>query len=130
MTDDRDGDDTDEGFSLSLPPIRLPPFFPEDVRVLWPGAGERLRGRVSRRLAVAALVAFDLADAFLAATTDSAVVAGVRVVSGALVAATTFGTLGVAYAWEAGAVLLGVGDLTVLPTLTVSLVAGALRDVL
>jgi hypothetical protein len=126
-----DGDDaSDSSFSFTLPPIRLPPFFPEDFRLLWPAAGEKLHGRVSRRVVLGALVAFDLLDAFLATTTDSAVVAGARVVGGALVAATTFGTVGVAYVWEAGAVLVGGGEVTVLPTLTVLLIARALRDVL
>jgi hypothetical protein len=38
--------------------------------------------------------------------------------------------VGVAYVWEAGAVLVGGGEVTVLPTLTVLLIARALRDVL
>lgn len=122
------GEDGDGGFSLRLPPIRLPPLFPEDFRVLWPSPGEKLHGRVTHRVVAVALVAFDLVDAALAVTVDSAVLAGVRVVGGALLAATTFGTAGVLYVWEAAAVLAGVGELTAVPTLTALLVAGLVRE--
>ncbi|WP_336036267.1 hypothetical protein [Halobacterium yunchengense] len=128
-----DGDDTvddgDGGFSLSLPPIRLPPLFPEDFRVLWP-VGGRPRGRVSRRGVAAALLAFDAVDAALALTVDAAAVTAVRVVAGSLVAAAAFGALGVAYVWEAAAALAGAGELGAAPTLTLLLVARTLRDVL
>jgi hypothetical protein len=124
------GDEGEAGFSLRLPPIRLPPLFPEDFRILWPSPGEKLHGRVTHRVVAAALVVFDLVDAALALTADSTVLAAVRVVGGALLAATTFGTLGVVYVWEAAAVLAGVGEFTVVPTLTVLLLAGLVREVL
>ena len=115
--------------SFSLPPIRLPPLFPEDFRLLWPAPGEGPRRRVSKRAVLAALVCFDLADAALALAIDGGAVTGVRVVGGALVAATTFGTLGVAYVWEAVAALAGFGDITAVPTLTALFFARLLREV-
>jgi len=118
------------GLSLSLPPLRLPPLFPERFRVLWPAPGEAPRRPVSARTVVAALLLFDVVDAVLALTTDSAAVAAVRVVGGALVAATAFGSLGAVYVWEAAAAVTGLGGLTVVPTLTVLVVIRSLREVL
>jgi len=119
--------DDDEGVSLSLPPIRLPPLFPDEFRVLWPGGGDGPRRRVSARLAAAVLVAFDLLDAVLALTVDAAAVTATRTVGGTLVAAATFGLLGVPYVLEPAAALLGFGWLTAFPTLTALLVVGLLR---
>jgi hypothetical protein len=130
MADDEEDDEADDSFSFSVPPIRLPPLFPADFRILWPSPGEKLRGRVTRRGVAAALVVFDLVDAVLALSADSTVLAAVRVVGGALLAATTFGAAGVVYVWEAAAVLASVGELTVVPTLTLLLLAGLVRDVL
>lgn len=127
MADDRrDGSDTDDDaadtsgdFSFSLPPIRLPPLFPEHFRVLWPGGGGGPSTRPSRVTAIAGLVAFDLADAALAVwATDAAVVTGARVLAGSLVAGAVFGLPGALYALEAAAMLGGAGLLTVFPTLT------------
>jgi hypothetical protein len=130
MADDRDEDDADRdrdedagGFSLSLPPITLPPLFPEDFRVLWPVSGDRPRTPVSARAVLAALAFFDVADAVLALADAGGALAAVRVASGAVVAGVAFGTLGVAYVWEAAAVLAGHGELTAVPTLTVLFVA-------
>lgn len=123
-----DGDrDSDGGLSLKLPPIRLPSLFPENFRILWPAPGEGPRRRVSKRAVLAAVLLFDIVDAVLALTVDSSAVVGVRVVGGALVAATTFGTLGVGYVWEAVAALAGFGELTVAPTLTALFVVHLLR---
>lgn len=125
MADDRrdgsetDDDDASRDFSFSLPPIRLPPLFPERFRVLWPGGGGRPSARPSRVTAIAGLVAFDLADAALAVwATDAPAVAGARVLAGSLVAGAAFGLPGALYALEAAAVLGGVGLLTAFPTLT------------
>ncbi|MDH5019291.1 hypothetical protein [Halobacterium rubrum] len=113
------GDDASGDFSFSLPPIRLPPLFPERFRVLWPGGGSGPSTRPSRPAAIAGLVAFDLADAALAVwATDAAVVAGARVLAGSLVAGVAFGLPGALYALEAAAVLGGAGLLTVFPTLS------------
>jgi hypothetical protein len=125
---DRDQSDADAGFSFSLPPIRLPPLFPEDFRVLWP-AGDTPPHRVSKRTAAAALVAFDLVDAALALTVDSVAVTAARTVGGSLIAAGTFGLLGVPYVLEAVAALAGYGWLTVAPTLTLLLLVRAVREV-
>ncbi|MFC3477394.1 hypothetical protein [Halobacterium litoreum] len=119
-------DDDDSGFSLSLPPIRLPALFPEDFRVLWPGGGPP-RQRASPRLVAAVLVCFDLVDALLALTVDAPAVTAVRTVGGALVAGVTFGLLGVAYVAEPIAALLGFGALTAFPSLTVLLLARVVR---
>lgn len=117
----------DDGSSLSLPPIRLPPLFPDEFRVLWPGGGDGPRRRVSLRLVAAALVAFDVLDAVLALTVDATLVTGARTVGGSLVAAGTFGLLGVPYVLEVVAALLGFGWLTAFPTLTALLVVRLLR---
>lgn len=122
-----DTDDPDGGFSVSLPPVRLPPLFPDRFRVLWPGGGDGPATRASRRTTAAALVAFDVVDAALALSVDAPAVAAARALVGALVAAGTFGLPGVLYAAEGAAVLAGVGELTVAPTLTVLLVVGLLR---
>lgn len=124
-SDDHDGDH--RGFSFSLPPIRLPPMFPERFRVLWPGGGDGPTTRASRLTAAVALVAFDIVDAVLALGVDAPAVAAARVVAGALVAASAFGLPGLLYAGEGVALLAGVGDLTVVPTLTVLLVVRLVR---
>jgi hypothetical protein len=129
--DDTEPNDGNPGFSLELPPLNLPPLFPEDFRLRWPGGGDRPRGRVSRRIVVLAVLAFDLFDAILAlsadAAVDAAVVTAVRTVGGAVLAATLFGPLGLPYLWEPFAALVGCGQLTVLPTLSVLLLAHFLR---
>jgi len=126
----RDADRTDSddrGFSFSLPPIRLPPMFPDRFRVLWPGGGEGPSARPSRLTAAAALVAFDIVDAVLALAVDVPAVAAARVVAGALVAAGAFGLPGLLYAAEGAAVLGGLAELTVFPTLTLLLVVRLVR---
>lgn len=126
--DDRsERDDDSGGLSLKLPPVRLPAFFPEDFRVLWPGGGDDPRSRVSPRTVAFACVAFDVADAILALTVDAPLVAGVRTVGGALTAAGAFGLLGLPYLWEPVAALLGFGSLTAFPSLTALLVVRSLR---
>jgi hypothetical protein len=131
-SDDRSGDtdradSDDRGFSFSLPPLRLPPMFPDRFRVLWPGGGDGPSTRASRLTAAAALVAFDLVDAALALAVDAPVVAAARVVAGALVAAGAFGLPGLLYAAEGAAVLGGFPALTVFPTLTLLLLARLVR---
>ncbi|SEW23108.1 hypothetical protein [Halobacterium jilantaiense] len=123
-------DSDDRRFSFSLPPIRLPPMFPDRFRVLWPGGGNGPSTRASRLTAAAALVAFDLVDAALALTVDTQAVAAARVLAGALVAAGAFGLPGLLYATEGAAVLGGVAELTVAPTLTLLLVVRLVREVL
>ncbi|WP_232686403.1 hypothetical protein [Halobacterium zhouii] len=124
----RDGTDDSSGLSLQLPPIRLPSFFPEDFRVLWPGGGDDPHRRaVSARTVALACVAFDAADALLALTVDAPLVTGVRTVGGALAAAGTFGLLGLPYLCEPVAALLGLGTLTVFPSLSALLVVRGLR---
>ncbi|MCD2198718.1 hypothetical protein LPA44_02230 [Halobacterium sp. KA-4] len=122
-----DSERDDGGLSLKLPPIRLPSLFPENFHILWPAPGEGPRRHVSKRAVLVAVLLFDVVDAVLALAVDSGAVVGVRVVGGALVAATTFGTLGVAYVWEAVAALAGFGELTVAPTLTALFVVRSLR---
>jgi hypothetical protein len=130
--DDHDSSDRDQSrsaLSFSLPPIRLPPLFPDDFRVLWPVGGTPTT-RVSRRTAAAALVAFDVLDAVLVLTVDAAAVTAARTVGGTLAAAGAFGPLGAVYALEAAAALAGYGWLTVAPTLTLLLLVRGLREVL
>jgi len=127
-SDDRRSDGRDgSGFSFSLPPIRLPPMFPERFRVLWPGGGGGPSTRASRLTATAALVAFDVFDAVLALIVDAPAVAGARVVAGALVSAGAFGLPGLLYAAEGAMLLGGVPEWTVFPTLTLLLVVRLVR---
>jgi hypothetical protein len=121
------GGNGDRRFSFSLPPIRLPPMFPDRFRVLWPVGGGGPTTRASRLTAAAALVTFDLADAALALAVDAPAVAAARVVGGSLVAAGAFGLPGLLYAAEGAAVLAGVPEFTVAPTLTLLLVVRLLR---
>ena len=131
MADDRrdDADDASGDFSLSLPPIRLPPLFPDRFRVLWPGGGGGPAALPSPLTATAGLAAFDLADAALAVWVHSPpAVDGARVLAGSLVAGAAFGLPGALYVLEAAALLAGVGALTAFPTLTaLLLLAGVVR---
>ena len=125
-SDDAEESGDSGGLSLKLPPIRLPDFFPEDFRVLWPAGGDP-SPRASPRTVLAACALFDVVDAVLALTVDAPLVTGVRTVGGSLAAAGAFGLLGVPYLWEPVAALLGYGSLTVFPSLTALLFVRSLR---
>lgn len=114
---DEDGDENESGPGLgfSLPPIRLPPFFPADFRLRFPVAG-RLRAATSPRRALLAALAFDAADAALALTTGPPI-AYLRTVAGTLVAGALVGPGGAAAAWEVAAVAFGAPAATLFPTL-------------
>jgi hypothetical protein len=112
---DRDGGDrSSSGLGFSLPPIRLPPFFPADFRLRFPLVG-RLRAATTPRRALLAALLFDAADAALALTTGPPV-AYVRTVAGTLVAGVLAGPGGAVAAWEVAAVLLGAPAATLFPT--------------
>ncbi|MFB6106886.1 MAG: hypothetical protein ABEJ70_07930 [Halobacteriaceae archaeon] len=127
MTDgagrDADGEDRDGGrLGFSLPPLRLPPLFPERLRVVLPAPKPRVVASGWSALAVA--VGFDVADAALALA-GPPWTAWLRPLVGAAVGTTFLGPLAVVHCWE----LLAVADppLGAVPTLTVLVFLRALR---
>lgn len=119
------GDDASNRLSLRLPPFRLPAFFPPDFRLRVPIPGRLPSRRVSARTVLLACLTFDLVDALLAVVVGTPIVGVVRSVGGLLLAATVAELLGLVYGWELLAVLLGVPEVTVLPTLTILLLVHA-----
>lgn len=120
--------DDDSGLGFRLPPIRLPPFFPKDFEIAFPIPGKPRSAEVSTGVVFAACVFFDVADAVLALVAGDAIGA-VRTVSGTFLASMVAGPLGVLYAWEFAAVLLGANWATAVPSLTLLLVLHSLRGV-
>lgn len=117
---DRDPDDDSRGFRIVLPPIRLPPLFPHDLRIASP-VHERVRGS---RNALLAAIALDLLDAIAVVTVGGGLV---RVALGTLLAAVLLGPLGLAYAWEAVAVA-ALPRIAVVPTATLLYLVDARRS--
>lgn len=107
--------------SFSLPPFRLPQFFPPEFELSFPIPGSRPGRRVSARTVLVACIAFDTVDAAMALLVGSQLVGGVRAFGGLVLAATVTDVVGLAYSWELLAVLFGYPELTVFPTLTVLL---------
>lgn len=109
--------DDDRGIRFRLPPIRLPPLFPEELQIRLPAPGFRGGRRVSTGWVLIVCLGFDLFDLGLAL-----MVAGpvdlVRTLGGTLIAVIVAETVGTLYLWEVIAVLGGVSHLTVAPTLT------------
>lgn len=131
--DDRDGSDDGErerdgggGLGFSLPPVRLPPLFPEDLRVVFLLPGRPGGVAVSRRGLLAAAAVFDLVDAALALSVGTPVVAWGRTVAGALLASLFVGGYGALAVWEVAAVAAGYPALTVAPTLSALVLAVSL----
>ncbi len=113
-------DDGDRRFSMSLPPIRLPPLFPDRLRITLPVPGFRGGRELSSGWALIVVLGFDVLDAVLA-TAGAGPVHIVRTVGGTGIAVTAGSWLGLPYLWELGAVLLGWGWLTAFPSLSVVL---------
>ena len=114
--------------SFSIPPITLPPMrLPERFFVLLPPKmrrRERESGLLSRVLL--ALVV-DLVDLSLALAGAAFLTDLVRTGTGTVLALVFAGLLGVVYAWEVLAVLVGLPWLTAVPTATPLVLARALR---
>lgn len=120
-TEPRSSRDGFSGFSFSLPPIRLPPLFPDSIEIHLPVPGFRYAARLSSGWVLLVALGFDVADALLAAATAGPV-ALLRTLGGALIAVTLARGFGLLYLWEVASVLLGYGSATVVPTLGVIVV--------
>ena len=120
--------DDGEGFSFSLPPIKLPEMrLPERIRLVFPvpdppeKASQPTRVRVSWVL-VAVLVA-DVLDALAVALVGPATLPWARAAVGTLASILLVGLPGLLYAWELVAISAGFGWLSVAPTLTLLVLA-------
>ena len=119
-TRERRGDEDEEGgwrLGFSLPPIRLPPLFPDSLRVVLPAPGVGPI-RVSGRAVLFGALVFDLVDAALALWGADGVLVWVRGVAGVVLGVVVAGPVGLVAAWEPLAAAAGYGVLAVVPTLT------------
>lgn len=117
--------DESGGLSFRLPPFRLPEFFPPDYQIRLPVPGLRPTHRIDARTLLVACLVFDVVDAALALTVGAPLVGVVRSTGGLILAGVFADVLGLLYGWELLAVLLGVPELTVVPTLTILLLVHA-----
>jgi hypothetical protein len=124
-------EDGERRLSFSLPPIRLPPLFPDRFTVRLPVPGFRHGRELSSGWTLLVVFGFDVADALLALTVGSAggfpAVGLVRALGGTAIGATVASWLGLLYAWEVAAVLVGAESLTVVPTLSILLLVSLYR---
>lgn len=117
-------DDGDRRLSFSLPPISLPPLFPDRFTIRLPVPGFRSGRELSTGWTLLVVLGFDLFDAVLALTAAAPLggpVGLVRTAGGTLLAVTLASGVGLVYAWELVAVLGGIGAVTAVPTLSVCL---------
>lgn len=128
-TDDDERETADRGFRFTLPPITLPPMFPEDFRFVIPAVRRRTDG-VATRTVLGLAVVLDTLDAALAlgAASGDPALHWVRVGVGTLLAVVLVGTRGLAYGWEVLAVAGGLAAPTALPTLTALVLLGLRRQ--
>lgn len=103
-------------FTFRLPPIRLPPLFPDVIHLGLPVPGFRGGRRVSSAWVLVVCLGFDLFDAGLALTASGPVDV-VRTVGGTAIAVVVADWVGLLYLWEVVAVLFGFATVTVVPTL-------------
>lgn len=120
------GDKSSREFSFSLPPISLPPLFPETLEIRLPVPGYRTARTVSVGWTLVAILGYDVADALLALS-GSWPVGLVRSVGGLLLGGMIAGPAGAIYVWEVLAVVLGAETVTAFPTLLVVGILGSLR---
>ena len=119
--------DDDPRFGFRLPPFRLPSFFPEDFELVFPVPG-RVRGRpLGTRWVLVFAILVDVVDAVLALTVTGPVLAGRSFVVFVL-AVVVAKDLGLVAIWEVLAVLTGATTITIVPSVTVLVVARALRE--
>lgn len=131
-TDADDAADRSGRLGFRLPPVRLPPLFPDDFRIVLPASDGARRIDVPAPLLFAAVLAFDALDAALAlGLAGPAGVAGgpgwARVVVGTVFAALVADVYGVLYVWEGVAIATGAGALTAVPSLALLTAVRALR---
>lgn len=120
MTDDEDRP------RFWLPPIRLPPFFPEDFELVFPLPGRRRGTRLGTGWVLVLAAVVDLFDVAVALTTSGpALFAGTAVAF--LLAVVFAGGYGLVAMWEVLAVLAGVPAATVVPSVLVLTLVRAWR---
>lgn len=112
----RDESAPSRGITFRLPPLRIPPLFPESLRLRLPVPGFRRSHRVGIGWVLLVCLGFDLFDAGLALSVSGPVDL-VRTVGGFVIALIVADWIGLLYLWEVLAVLLGYSSLTVIPTL-------------
>lgn len=123
-----DHHDDSDGFSFTLPPIKLPNVaFPTDLRLRLPPPGHDWDTEIRPRNVLVVAVVVDLLDAALLFVAGPPVVAWVRPVAGTGLALALVGLPGLLYAWEGVAVLAGVGWLSAFPSATALVLARLLR---
>lgn len=114
-------DSTGPRFSFSLPPITLPPLFPDHLEIRLPVPGFRYASRLSSVRVLAVVLVFDLLDAALAlagGTASVGLVDWVRTLGGVVLSLVVARGVGLLYAWEVLAVLRGLPVFTVAPSLS------------
>lgn len=114
--------------SFHLPPIRLPPLFPDHLELRLPVPGFRYDHAVSTGWTLVVVLAFDVLDAVLALTVAGPVDL-VRTVGGLAIGIVVARRIGGLYLWEVLAVLSGYGMVTAVPTLIVLTLVRLWRDV-
>lgn len=121
-------DDSDAGFSFSLPPILLPEMrLPERIRLVFPvpdppeKPSRPARIRTSRVVLVVALA--DGLDAALALWAGPDALLWARAAAGILLSIVLVGFPGLLYAWELLAILGGFSLLSLFPTATALVLA-------
>jgi hypothetical protein len=124
----RPADSDDEGFSFSLPPIKLPEMrLPERIRLVFsvPNHPEDVSRptRVSVSRVLLAVLVADALDAFAVALVGPDTLPWTRAAVGTLASILLVGPLGLLYPWELLAILGGVGWLSVAPSLTLLVLA-------
>lgn len=119
--------DDDRRFGFRLPPFRLPAFFPDDFELVFPVPGHD-RGRpLGTRWVLVFAIVIDVVDAVLALAMSGPALAGRSFVVFVL-AVVVAKNLGLVAIWEVLAVLTGATTITIAPSLTVLVVARALRE--
>ena len=119
-------DDRDRGFPFRLPPIRLPPLFPDRLRIVLPVPGYRHERSLSSGWILLVALLFDLLDAILALFTAGPVDL-VRTVGGTFLSILVAGWAGAIYGWEVLAVAIGFPAFTAFPSLAVLVIVELLR---
>lgn len=125
---DRRRNDTDGGFSFTLPPIKLPNVaFPSDIQIRLPPPGHRWESDLDARNVLVVAILVDLVDAALLFVVGTPIFAWMRVVGGTGLSLVLVGLPGLLYAWEGVAVLAGVQWLTLFPSATALALVRTLR---
>lgn len=111
-------DDSSRGITFRLPPIQLPPLFPDQLRIVLPLPGYRHGRSLSAGWVLVVALVFDALDATLALTATGPVDL-VRTGGGTVLAVLATGWMGGLYVVELIAVILGVPAVTAFPSLAV-----------